>query len=304
MSATVPVIERVAEELPLRAVDGLQLLAERRRPDIGSRRATGPVLFAHGFGQTRKAWSRSADTLASHGIGSLAFDARGHGESDRNPPGIPYRGESFVDDIALAAAATGPDPVLVGASMGGLFGMAAQARSRCFAALVLVDITPRWESAGTERIFAFMRAHPDGFADFEHAATEIAHYLPHRRERKAPGALRHLLVAGPDGRLRWHWDPRLLDDLAGSEQHQEALTEAARDIRVPVLLISGGRSDLVSGETIAHFLELVPHAEHVCLPDATHMVAGDENDAFTAAVLQFLTHRTLTTNKLSAGASP
>jgi hypothetical protein len=32
----------------------------------------------------------------------------------------------------------------------------------------------------------------------------------------------------------------------------------------------------------------VPHARHVHLPQATHMVAGDDNDAFTATVLEYL----------------
>jgi pimeloyl-ACP methyl ester carboxylesterase len=142
-----------------------------------------------------------------------------------------------------------------------------------------------------QRILAFMGAHPDGFDDHEHAAREIAAYLPHRREKKTPADLAHLLVRGEDGRLRWHWDARLLDDLADSAKHQDDLADAARGIDVPVLLVSGGRSDLVSQETITHFRSLVPHARHAHLPEATHMVAGDDNDAFTRAVIDFITPR-------------
>jgi hypothetical protein len=54
------------------------------------------------------------------------------------------------------------------------------------------------------------------------------------------------------------------------------------------LLVSGGRSDLVSDATVAHFLELVPRAQHVRLPEATHMLAGDDNDGFTDTLLAFL----------------
>jgi pimeloyl-ACP methyl ester carboxylesterase len=266
--------------------DGLRLAAQASAPE-------GPVgvLFAHGFGQTRQAWTRSMQQLAQQGIASAAWDMRGHGQSDRNPPHRRYEVDQFIDD-ALAIRATLPEaPVLVGASMGGLVGLAAQARGAAFSALVLVDVTPKWELAGMQRILAFMGAHPDGFEDHEHAAREIAAYLPHRRGRKSPSELAHLLVQGEDGRLRWHWDPRLLEDLADSAKHQEALADAARRIEVPVLLVSGGRSDLVSADTIAHFRSLVPHAEHVCLPQATHMVAGDDNDAFTRSILSFLGHR-------------
>ncbi len=109
-------------------------------------------------------------------------------------------------DRALDAA----PPVLVGASMGGLVGLAAEgAYAPLFRALVLVDVTPRWEPRGVDRILNFMRAHPDGFESLDAAAAAIAAYLPHRREQKSPDRLRALLADRGDGRLRWHWDPRL-----------------------------------------------------------------------------------------------
>lgn len=269
--------------LSLATDDGLRLQASHAE-------GTGPgLLLAHGFGQTRQAWLGTQRRLAESGRASLAWDLRGHGESGRNPAGLPYRGEQFVDDVVLAARALGPAPVLVGASMGGLTGLIAQARHRAFSALVLVDITPRWEASGVERILGFMTAHPDGFASLEHAAEEIAAYLPHRRQRKSPAQLAHLLRPREDGRLAWHWDPRLLAEFIPSTGDlQGAIEDACRGLDVPVLLVSGGRSDLVSDQTVAHFLELAPHAHHVRLPDATHMVAGDDNDAFTDTLLEFL----------------
>ena len=181
--------------------------------------------------------------------------------------------------------------VRVAASMGGLFGLLAEARwPGLFRAMVLVDITPRWESAGLERILAFMTAFPEGFASLEQAAESIAAYLPHRRPRGAgSGALRGLLRQAADGRWRWHWDRRLVDELArDSHRHQDDIATATRAVRCPLLLVSGGRSDLVSARTVADFLELAPHARHVQLPEATHMLAGDDNDLFTATVLQYL----------------
>ena len=268
--------------------DGARLAASAAGP-LGA--PTG-VLFAHGFGQTRQAWASSMRQLGEAGVGSAAWDMRGHGQSAWNAPGKAYEVEQFIADALAVRATLDAAPVLVGASMGGLVGLAAQARGATFAALVLVDVTPRWEAAGMQRILAFMGAHPDGFDDAEHAARAIAAYLPHRREKKSAADLSHLLVQGHDGRLRWHWDPRLLADLADSAKHQDDLSEAARGIDVPVLLISGGKSDLVSDETIAHFRSLVPHVEHVRLPDATHMVVGDDNDTFTRIVVDFIGART------------
>lgn len=269
--------------LSLAAAGGVRLEAS-----LGEGAGPG-LLLAHGFGQTRQAWTATQRRLATAGRASLAWDLRGHGESGRNPGALPYRGEQFVDDIVLVAGALGPAPVLVGASMGGLTGLMAQSRHRLFSALVLVDITPRWEASGVERILGFMTAHPDGFDSYDHAAEEIAAYLPHRRARKSPAQLAHLLKPRDDGRLAWHWDPRLLSEfIPATGDLQDAIEDACRGLDVPVLLVSGGRSDLVSDQTVAHFLELAPHAHHVRLPDATHMVAGDDNDAFTDSLFEFM----------------
>lgn len=250
------------------------------------------VLYAHGFGQTRLAWEHSARRIAAAGYPGVSFDARGHGESRWNAVDEAYAMEQFVDDLRDLAVTLPHPRVLVGASMGGLLGLFAEgfASSPLFSALVLVDVTPRWETQGVERILGFMSAHPDGFDTLEHAADAIAHYLPHRTRRKTPQELERLLVRRPDGRWRWHWDPRMVDEVARtSDRYQPQLAEATRRIKTPVLLVSGGRSDLVSDATVAHFLTLVPHAEHVRIEDATHMVVGDRNDAFTHAILDFLT---------------
>ncbi|MGH8184378.1 MAG: alpha/beta fold hydrolase [Rhodanobacteraceae bacterium] len=269
----------------IHARDGLSLAVEARGP-VGE----PTVLFAHGFGQSRHAWTRAAESLALHGWRTLTFDARGHGDSGRLADGG-YRLEQFVDDLLTITHSLHAPPVLVGASMGGLLGLAAAGETRPdpFRALVLVDITPRWETAGVDRMLGFMRAHPQGFASLDEAAAEVAAYLPQRRRRKHRYELAQLLRRGDDGRLRWHWDPAMLDTIAReAERHQQRLLDAAGKIKVPVLLVSGGRSDIVSDATVAEFVQAVPHARHVEIPHATHTLAGDDNAAFTAAIEPFL----------------
>ena len=269
--------------LELRACDGVRLAVDCRG-DVHD----PALVFAHGFGQTRRAWADTAAAFAQQGWYCLSADARGHGDSGWRDDGA-YEFAQFVNDLLLLARQPAQAPILIGASMGGLLGLIAQAEHALFRALVLVDITPRWEAAGVERILNFMRAHPQGFATLEEAAEAIARYLPHRTQRKSPDRLRRMLVAHPDGRLRWHWDPRLLESIAtDSEQQQARLLDAARRIRVPTLLISGEHSDIVSSSTIAEFLHCIPHAAHVRVARATHMVVGDRNDAFAAAVENFI----------------
>ncbi|MCL1498501.1 alpha/beta fold hydrolase [Xanthomonas nasturtii] len=248
------------------------------------------VLLAHGLGQTRHAWESTAATLAEAGYRSLSYDARGHGDSSVNAAELPYSATQFTNDLIVLAGEQTEPPVLVAASMGGLFGLLAEARwPGLFRAIVLVDITPRWDTTGVERILRFMTAHPDGFTSLDAAADAIAAYLPHR-PRKTTEQLQALLRQRDDGRWHWHWDPRLVDELAGQDAQlqQHALVEAAAQVRCPMLLISGGRSDLVTPANIAEFLSIAPHAQHVHLPEATHMLAGDDNTTFTATVLHYL----------------
>ena len=275
----------VPQDLCLQAAE-LQLAATHY-PAQG---AGSPVLLAHGFGQTRRAWAGTAAALAAQGHPCLAYDARGHGASARNPEGLAYTGQQFTDDLIVLAGEQPRPPVLVAASMGGLFGLLAEARwPGLFRAMVLVDITPRWEQAGVERILGFMTAFPQGFGSLDEAADAIAAYLPQRSARKSEASLRELLRQAADGRWHWHWDRRLVDELArDAARHQDELEAAARAVRCPLLLISGGRSDLVSERTVNEFLALAPHARHVRLAEATHMLAGDDNQRFTATVLDYL----------------
>ncbi len=54
------------------------------------------------------------------------------------------------------------------------------------------------------------------------------------------------------------------------------------------MLVRGRVSDLVSAEGAERFCARYPEVEYVDVAGAGHMVAGDRNDAFTAAVLDFL----------------
>jgi len=249
-----------------------------------------PVLLLHGGGQTRHAWADTAAALAKEGWCAVALDQRGHGESDWAED-EDYTLDAFAADVMAVAAALPEPPVLVGASLGGMAGLLAHGEMRHkLAALVLVDITPRMELDGVQRIASFMIAHLKGFATVEEAADAIARYLPHRPRPTDLGGLEKNLRRRPDGRYYWHWDPNFLlgPRSVASSRRPERLSEAARNIVAPTLLVRGKQSDMVSEAGAAEFLEAVPHACYVDVSNATHMVVGDRNDVFSAAVLDFL----------------
>jgi non-heme chloroperoxidase len=284
-----PVLEPsaiAARPLALSGRDGLALAA-----DAYGDPARPPVLLLHGGGQTRFAWGGTAQALAAHGWHAVSMDLRGHGESAWDPAGD-YSVEAFVEDVHAVVEQLGAPPVLVGASLGGIAALIAEGESHpsLAAALVLVDIAPRIEASGAVRIIQFMAGKPEGFASLEEAADAVASYLPHRRRPSDLTGLAKNLRRTPDGRYRWHWDPRFLEPGHGPRPGQDTdrLRAAARKLVVPTLLVRGRLSDLLSREGADEFLALVPHARFADVSDAGHMVAGDRNDRFTAAVVEFL----------------
>ncbi|MEQ8481583.1 MAG: alpha/beta hydrolase [Hoeflea sp.] len=275
---------------------GNRLVADEHQPRGGSRGT--PVVLLHGGGQTRHAWGGAARRIADSGHTAFTVDQRGHGES----AWVDSKAYAFDDYAADAAALChevlgrcGRPPVLVGASLGGISGLMAEHMDGpgLLAGLVLVDITPHMDPDGVSRIQGFMAERMrEGFATLEEAAAAIAAYLPHRRQPRSLEGLAKNLRRGRDGRYRWHWDPAFIDGPrninTGAETVQQRLAEAARALSIPVLLVRGQQSELVTEEAVGAFREMAPHARFVDVSGAGHMVAGDRNDAFNDAVLEFL----------------
>jgi pimeloyl-ACP methyl ester carboxylesterase len=262
-----------------------------------SRGDRGALLMLHGGGQTRHSWDRAARSLAADGWEVFTVDARGHGESAWAPDGD-YMIDAFVHDLLLiidqlhrSFAATTP-PVVVGASLGGITGLLGQGEHGNVArALVLVDITPRMEVNGVERIGSFMRSAPKGFATLEEVADAVAAYQPHRPRPASVDNLARNVRSAADGRLYWHWDPaflRLGDSVMDSRHLHQRLVAAARRIDVPTLLVRGAMSDIVSAEGVAELRELIPTAAVLDVAGAGHMVAGDDNAVFVDQMSAFL----------------
>jgi pimeloyl-ACP methyl ester carboxylesterase len=273
-----------------RAADGITLAA-----DVGGDDSRPGIVLMHGGGQTRQSWGRALNELVTAGYHVVSLDMRGHGDSDRAPDGD-YRFDRFVADLRAVLTQLPPRQSLVGASLGGLTGLLAVGESDddIASGLVLVDVVPKVEREGTGRIHAFMTGNPDGFATLDEAADAVAAYLPHRpRPRNTEGLKRNLRL-GSDGRWHWHWDPAFVTGELRPETHRlvERMRDAARRVRVPTLLVRGAISDVVSEEAAQDFMSLLPSAEFLDVAGAGHMVAGDDNDAFNAAVLDFL-HRRL-----------
>jgi non-heme chloroperoxidase len=253
----------------------------------------GPlVVLQHGGGQTRHAWKGAGEVLGAAGYHAVAFDARGHGDSDWAADGL-YGQDVMVQDLKRVVdqlgGQRGKRPALVGASMGGGTSLVAVGEDQVDAtALVLVDIAPRVEEEGVAKIFAFMTQRPEGFDTLEEVADAIAAYQPYRQRPKNLDGLAKNLRVSENGKYRWHWDPRFRTINRDFAKRRGRLEDCARALTLPTLLVRGGLSDLLSEQGASEFLALCPQAEYVNVSGAGHMVAGDRNDIFQKSVIDFL----------------
>ena len=103
-----------------------------------------------------------------------------------------------------------------------------------------------------------------------------------------------------------HWDPQYLEGMLRrraaespadrelfSEMYERRMEGFARDIPadVPTLLIRGKDSDMVSDEDAQHLKTLVPHCDTFNVRDARHMIAGDNQDIFSEALIGWMEAR-------------
>jgi pimeloyl-ACP methyl ester carboxylesterase len=98
------------------------------------------------------------------------------------------------------------------------------------------------------------------------------------------------LRTGAGGRLYWHWDPRILPGTPSEAvARRRVLFEQMRfNTAIPTLLIRGLRSEVVSDAGVSEFRRLLPALEVADIPRAGHMVAGDDNDVFNEAAVNYL----------------
>ncbi|MEO8816188.1 MAG: alpha/beta hydrolase [Mycobacterium sp.] len=254
------------------------------------------VVFLHGGGQTRRSWSRAAAAVAERGWQAISIDLRGHGESDWSSEGD-YRVVSFAADVAEVLHRLPPRPVLVGASLGGFVAMilAGELEPGIAAAVVLVDIVPNMDPSGASRVRAFMAERVEaGFGSLDEVADALAEYNPHRpRPTDLDGLATNLRRR--DDRWYWHWDPEFISDTATHPamemtdvDRMNTAVGAMLGTGVPMFLVRGQMSDLVSQDRAEEFLSRFPQVGFVDIRGAGHMVAGDRNDVFADAVLDFL----------------
>ena len=251
------------------------------------------VILLHGGGQTRHAWGATAEKLSQSGFYALAVDLRGHGDSDWSEEGD-YAIESYRNDLVSIIEEIGKPAFLIGASLGGMISLSTAGDlnyQHLCRALVMVDIGIYPNEEGSNEILDFMSSGFKGFNSLEEASNAITSYLPHREKPKDLTGLKKNLRLKEDGRYYWHWDPKFIQSRTDNQdrsEYRDRQRNYAKSVRVPTLLIRGALSNVVTKEEVEDFLGTISHAEFIEIDKAAHMIAGDRNDIFANAAIEFL----------------
>ncbi|WP_052389354.1 alpha/beta fold hydrolase [Belnapia moabensis] len=215
----------------------------------------------------------------------VALDYAGHGESGRAADPARYRVEMAIRDLMDALAALHLHRVaLLGTSFGGILGTALGVlRPGALAALALNDTGPRIEPTGIEEVRAFIGRDP-AFASIEEAAAFLRQTLPPLGIPEAGwrAVAETTYASGPDGRLHPRWDTRILQAMPREAGPTELWPLFHGLPEIPLLLIHGEASTILSAETARRMREARPEMAFVSLPGIGHARTLIEPASLTA----------------------
>ena len=244
-----------------------------------------PLVLLHGLRGHAHVWDDVAESLYRD-YHVYALDQRGRGDTDHAPRGD-YSTDAFVADLVGFLDAVGLDKfILFGHSMGGRNSMAfAGAHPERLERLCIVDIGPRIEPAGGNRITNELRDLPPEFDSFEDALGHVQKGNRFASEpvmrRRLTGQTRQL----PNGKLGWKFDQEIREQrINGTGAPSVDLWPALDNITCPTLLVRGMETDLLAEETAQQMVATLKQGTLAQIERAGHMVFEDNPADFIAAV--------------------
>ncbi len=227
-----------------------------------------------------------AGVAARHGARRrvVALDYAGRGGSARARSVARYAPEAMLRDVLdVCAAAHVHRAVVLGTSFGGLLAMAlGAARPGLLAGVVLNDVGPEIGRKGAGWVRRYV-GHDPALPDLGAAAAHLRRVLPDlslHSDEDWRGFAQLTYAPGPDG--CWHplWDTRIARTLGGKLPDLWPLFGALAG--VPLLLVHGGRSNLLQAETVARMRAARPDMAVATVPNSGHAPTLAEPEAVAA----------------------
>ena len=208
-------------------------------------------------------------------------DIVGRGESDRLSNPMLYAVPQYVSDIATLVKKLGVSQVdWFGTSMGGLIGMVyASMPNSPIRRMLINDVGPRIEPEAIKRLGSYV-GQPFAFADRADALNRLneicASFGEHTPQEweiyNGP------MLVQKDGKWIMHYDPNISVPFASvnpimAKAGEMAMWHAFKQIHIPMLIVRGGDSDLLSAATVAEMCKVNPYARSIEIPHVGHAPA-------------------------------
>lgn len=247
-----------------------------------------PVLCMHGLTRNSRDFAGLAESLsATRRV--IVPDMRGRGQSDYAPDSDTYSPVTYVSDVERLLAEQGITRfIAVGTSMGGLMTMLmAHAAPGRMPAVVMNDIGPEVDAAGLARISGYVgqgRSYPT----WVHAARALeavhAPAFPDFTLDQWLEMAKRTMVVTQNGRISFDYDMAIAEPFAkpgnAAPPNLWLAYEALR--AVPMLLVRGELSDLLSAETVSQMRARNPAMQSITVPRVGHAPTLDEPEVRAA----------------------
>jgi len=248
-----------------------------------------PVLCMHGLTRNSRDFADLAHHIAANGRRVIVPEMRGRGQSDYAPDSSTYNPKQYVADVQKLLGELGISRAIsIGTSMGGLmtFLMAA-GDPALFAGAVINDIGPVVDVEGLERIGGYVgqgRSYPT----WMHAARSIAEVhgeaFPDYDLDQWLEMAKRTLVVSQNGRISYDYDMAIAEPFSkpgnAAPSNLWPAFEALRD--VPMLLLRGELTDLLSEDTVKQMEAANPAMTTVTVPRVGHAPTLDEPESRAA----------------------
>jgi pimeloyl-ACP methyl ester carboxylesterase len=273
--------------------DGLSLYARDYAGAAGEARL--PVVCLHGLTRNSKDFEELAPVLAASGRRVIVPDVRGRGLSDRDPHPANYVPNTYARDVIQLLDELGiARAVFIGTSMGGIMTLAISGmRRRLVAAAMLNDVGPEVAEAGIERIKSYVGKKVDisSWDDAANYLKSINGVAFPENQAQDWAAFARRTFAERDGKPVLDYDPQIMQPL--SQNRYKAMTFVAWFLfkrlarSVPLLLIRGELSDLLSVEIADKMRRRAPAMAYAQVPQVGHAPTLSEQAA-AQAIARFM----------------
>lgn len=247
-----------------------------------------PIVCMHGLTRNSRDFADLAEHLSANWR-VMVPEMRGRGMSDYAKDSATYTPMVYVGDVRALLADQGIERfIAIGTSLGGLMTMLMAVTSPGkVAGAVLNDIGPQVELAGIERIAGYV-GQGRNYPTWMHAARSLQEVhgsaFPDFGIDQWLEMAKRTLVVGQNGRISLDYDMAIADPFKQADNAAPPDLWPAFDALgdIPLLLLRGELSDLISAETVAEMERRHPGMQTVTVPRVGHAPTLDESESRAA----------------------